>query len=183
MKPVNILNSDQLAITITRLCQQLIENHGDFERTAIVGLQPRGVFLANRIVEVLHELTGVSKIRHGALDITFHRDDFRRKDTPAIPSETQMNFDIEGLNVVLIDDVLYTGRTIRAGLDALLAFGRPNRVELLVLIDRRFSRHLPVQADYRGRTVDAIASERVSVDWKETEGKDQVTLYATKKEL
>lgn len=183
MNPVKILNSDQLAITITRLCQQLIENHGDFERTAIVGLQPRGVFLANRIVKVLHELTGISTIRHGALDITFHRDDFRRKDTPAIPSETQMNFDIEGLNVVLIDDVLYTGRTIRAGLDALLAFGRPNRVELLVLIDRRFSRHLPVQADYRGRTVDAIASERVSVDWKETEGLDQVTLYATKKEL
>lgn len=183
MNPVNILNSDQLAITITRLCQQLIENHGDFEKTAIVGLQPRGVFLANRIVKELRELTGITKIRHGALDITFYRDDFRRKDTPAIASETQMNFNIEGLNVVLIDDVLYTGRTIRAGLDALLAFGRPNRVELLVLIDRRFSRHLPVQADYRGRTVDAIASERVSVDWKETEGIDQVTLYATKKEL
>jgi|SRR5690606_53906 len=183
MNPVNILNSDQLAITITRLCQQLIENHGDFEKTAIVGLQPRGVFLANRIVKELQDLTGVSDIRHGALDITFYRDDFRRKDTPAIASETQMNFEIEGLNVVLIDDVLYTGRTIRAGLDALLAFGRPNRVELLVLIDRRFSRHLPVQADYRGRTVDAISSERVSVDWKETEGKDQVTLYATKKEL
>lgn len=183
MNPVNILNSDQLAITITRLCQQLIENHGDFKETAIVGLQPRGVFLANRIVKELRELTGISKIRHGALDITFYRDDFRRKDTPAIASETQMNFEVEGLNVVLIDDVLYTGRTIRAGLDALLAFGRPNRVELLVLIDRRFSRHLPVQADYRGRTVDAISSERVAVDWKETEGVDQVTLYATKKEL
>ncbi len=183
MNPVKILNSDQLAITITRLCQQLVENHGNFEKTAIIGLQPRGIYLANRIVKELHERTGVSKIRHGVLDITFHRDDFRRKDTPAIPSETQMNFDIEGLNVVLIDDVLYTGRSIRAGLDALLAFGRPNRVELLVLIDRRFSRHLPVQADYRGRTVDAISSERVSVDWKETEGIDQVTLYATKKEL
>lgn len=182
MNRLEILNSDQLAITITRLCQQLIENHGDFEKTAIVGLQPRGIYLANRIVEELKERTGVEKIRHGALDITFYRDDFRRKDTPSIPSETQMNFNIEGLNVVLIDDVLYTGRTIRAGLDALLAFGRPNRVELLVLIDRRFSRHLPVQADYIGRTVDAITSERVSVDWKETEGIDQVTLYANKKE-
>ncbi len=161
----------------------MIENHGDFEKTAIVGLQPRGIYLANRIVKVLKERTGLDSIRHGALDITFYRDDFRRKDTPSIPSETQMNFNIEDLNVVLIDDVLYTGRTIRAGLDALLAFGRPKRVELLVLIDRRFSRHLPVQADYRGRTVDAITSERVSVDWKETEGIDQVTLYATRKEL
>lgn len=183
MNRLEILNSDQLAITITRLCQQLIENHGDFEKTAIVGLQPRGIYLANRIVKELKERTGVDNIRHGALDITFYRDDFRRKDTPSIPSETQMNFNVEDLNVVLIDDVLYTGRTIRAGLDALLAFGRPKRVELLVLIDRRFSRHLPVQADYRGRTVDAITSERVSVDWKETEGIDQVTLYATRKEL
>src|SRR5690554_98804 len=183
MNLVTILDSDQLAITITRLCQQLIENHGDFQKTAIIGLQPRGVYLSDRIVKELEERMGVSNIRHGALDITFHRDDFRRKDTPAIPSETQMDFNIEGLNVVLIDDVLYTGRTIRAGLDALLAFGRPSKVELLVLIDRRFSRHLPVQADYRGRTVDAISSERVSVDWKETEGIDKVTLYATKKEI
>ena len=179
MNPVVIFNSDQLAITITRLCQQLIENHGDFKNTAIIGLQPRGVFLANRIVKELKEKMGVENIRHGSLDITFYRDDFRRKDSPAIPSQTQIDFEIEGWNVVLIDDVLFTGRTIRAGLDAMLAFGRPNKVELLVLIDRRFSRHLPVQADYRGRTVDAIASERVSVKWKETDGMDKVTLYAT----
>jgi len=179
MNPVELLNSTQLSITITRLCHQLIENHGDFANTAIIGLQPRGVYLADRIVKKLEELTGLSNIRHGALDITFHRDDFRRKAVPPIPSETQVDFVIEDLNVVLVDDVLFTGRTIRAGLDALMAFGRPKRVELLVLIDRRFSRHLPVQANYTGRMVDSISSERVTVDWIETEGIDRVTLFST----
>ncbi len=181
MHPVEVLNSTQLSITITRLCHQLIENHGDFSRTAIIGLQPRGIYLANRIVARLDQLTGLSNIRYGTLDITFHRDDFRRKAEPLLANETQIDFEIEDLNVVLIDDVLYTGRSIRAGLDALLAFGRPRRVELLVLIDRRFSRHLPVQPDYVGRTVDSISSERVSVDWVETEGLDRVNLYSTEK--
>lgn len=180
MNSVKLLNSRQVGITITRLCHQLIENHGDFNKSVIIGLQPRGIYLANRVVHELQERTGVKSIRHGMLDITFYRDDFRRKESPAVASETQIDFDIEDQNVILIDDVLYTGRTIRAGLDAMLAFGRPKRVELLVLIDRRFSRDLPVQADYVGRTVDAIASERVSVDWTETEGKDQVTLYPIK---
>ncbi|MCA1753084.1 MAG: bifunctional pyr operon transcriptional regulator/uracil phosphoribosyltransferase PyrR [Cryomorphaceae bacterium] len=179
MKPIQLLNSKQLDITITRLCHQLIENHGDFSATAIIGLQPRGVYLAERIVKRLKEMTGADHIRHGALDITFHRDDFRRKASPPVPGETRMDFEIEDLNVVMIDDVLFTGRTIRAGLDAMLAFGRPKRVELLVLIDRRFSRHLPVQPDYTGRTVDSISTERVAVDWTETEGKDRVTLYST----
>ncbi len=182
MNPVQILDSRLLGITITRLCHELIENHGDFSATAIIGLQPRGVYLADRIVKRLEEITGVKNLRHGALDITFHRDDFRRKSVPPIPSETEINFQIEDLNVVLIDDVLYTGRTIRAGLDAMLAFGRPRKVELLVLIDRRFSRHLPVQPDYTGRSVDSIDSERVMVDWIETEGRDQVILYSTKEE-
>jgi pyrimidine operon attenuation protein/uracil phosphoribosyltransferase len=183
MNPVPLLNSAQLSITITRLCHQLIENHGDFSHTAIIGLQPRGIYLANRIVSRLKEMTEVARIRHGTLDITFHRDDFRRKANPLLPSETQINFEIEDLNVVLIDDVLFTGRTIRAGLDAMLAFGRPKRVELLVLIDRRFSRHLPVQPDYVGRTVDSISSERVAVDWVETEGVDQVNLYSSNDHL
>ncbi len=183
MNPVQILDSRLLGITITRLCHQLIENHGDFSSSAVIGLQPRGVYLADRIVKRLEEITGIKNIRHGALDITFHRDDFRRKAVPPIPSETQIDFEIEDLNVVLVDDVLYTGRTIRAGLDAMLAFGRPRKVELMVLIDRRFSRHLPVQPDYIGRSVDSIASERVMVDWIETEGMDQVILYSTKKNL
>jgi pyrimidine operon attenuation protein/uracil phosphoribosyltransferase len=179
MNPVQILDTRLLDITVTRLCHELIENHGDFSRSAIIGLQPRGVYLANRIVKRIEEITGIATLRHGALDITFHRDDFRRKAVPPIPSETEINFEIEDLKVVLIDDVLYTGRTIRAGLDAMLAFGRPARVELLVLIDRRFSRHLPVQPDYVGRSVDSLNSERVLVNWIETEGTDKVVLYST----
>jgi pyrimidine operon attenuation protein/uracil phosphoribosyltransferase len=182
VNPVELLNSDQLSITITRLCHELVEKHGDFSQSAIVGLQPRGIYLANRIVKRLEEITGVENIRHGDMDITFHRDDFRRKSIPPTPSDTRMDFAVEGLKVVLVDDVLFTGRTIRAGLDALLAFGRPSTVELMVLIDRRFSRHLPVQPNYTGRTVDSIASERVEVEWVETEGADRVTLLSTKSE-
>lgn len=178
MKPVQILDSAQIDITLTRLCHELIENHGDFSSAAIVGLQPRGIYPARRITERLKKMTGAAHIRHGALDITFHRDDFRRKAEPPLPGETRLDFDIEGLNVILVDDVLFTGRTIRAGLDALLAFGRPERVELLAFIDRRFSRHLPLQPDYTGRAVDSISTERVAVDWVETEGIDRVTLYS-----
>jgi pyrimidine operon attenuation protein/uracil phosphoribosyltransferase len=183
MKPAELLNSEQLSITITRLCHQLIENHGDFSKSALIGLQPRGIYLSQRIADKLAEITGLDNIRHGKLDITFHRDDIRRKDQPPVPSATKMNFSIENLNVVLIDDVLFTGRTIRAGLDAMLAFGRPKKVELLNLIDRRFGRELPVQPDYTGSTVDTIDSQRVEVDWVETEGQDRVILYSTNNEV
>ncbi len=113
----------------------------------------------------------------GNLDITFYRDDFRRRERSIIPSATNIDFVIEGKQVVLIDDVLFTGRTIRSGLDALLAFGRPEKVELLALIDRRFNRDLPIQADYVGKSVDTLSSERVSVEWKEIEGEDKVVLF------
>lgn len=113
----------------------------------------------------------------GNLDITFFRDDFRRRERPLIPSITNLDFSIENKKVVLVDDVLYTGRTIRSGLDALMTFGRPSKVELLVLVDRRFRRDLPIQADYVGKAVDTLISERVSVEWKETEGADKVVLF------
>ncbi|MFY9309920.1 MAG: bifunctional pyr operon transcriptional regulator/uracil phosphoribosyltransferase PyrR [Bacteroidia bacterium] len=177
MKPRIILDSKHFEITVTRLCYQLIEVHNDFSQTVIVGLQPRGIFLAKRIQKKLTEilkLPAKKEIMCGSLDITFFRDDFRQKEL--VPSSTEMDFDIENKNVVLIDDVLYTGRTIRAGLDAMLAFGRPKDVELLVLIDRRLSRHLPIQAKYVGKTIDSIASEKVKVEWKESEGADKVTL-------
>lgn len=182
MEPRELLNSEQLSITITRLCHELIENHGDFSNSTLIGLQPRGIYLSKRIVQRLKDITGLDTIQNGSLDITFHRDDFRRREEISIPNETELNFSLEGKNVVLVDDVLYTGRTIRAGLDAMLAFGRPKKVELLVLIDRRFSRQLPVQPDFTGSTVDSISSERVHVDWIETEGEDKVTLYSTKEE-
>jgi pyrimidine operon attenuation protein / uracil phosphoribosyltransferase len=174
-----ILNDEQVQLTLNRLAYQLIEKHNSFEDTVLIGLQPRGVFLLERIKEAIEKIIQ-SKVICGNLDITFYRDDFRRKERPLIPSVTNIDFTIEGKKVVLIDDVLYTGRTIRSGLDALLAFGRPNSVELLVLIDRRFQRDLPIQADYVGKTVDTINSERVSVEWSQVEEKDKVVLFTPK---
>lgn len=174
MKPRILLQDKQFDITILRLCHQLIEVHGDFKNSVIIGLQPRGVLLAKRIQQVLQQILKTKKINCGELDITFFRDDFRKKEL--IPNRTNIDFIIEDKNVVLVDDVLFTGRTIRAGLDAMLAFGRPLDVELLVLVDRRFARHVPIQAKYVGITIDSIEKQNVKVDWKETEGKDKVTL-------
>jgi pyrimidine operon attenuation protein/uracil phosphoribosyltransferase len=142
----------------------------------LIGLQPRGIFLANRIHSQLSGILKGSNISLGNLDITFFRDDFRKHENPLIPSSSTMDFIIENKKVVLIDDVLFTGRTIRAGLDAMLAFGRPSRVELMVLVDRRYSRDLPIQPDYVGIVVDTISSEKVKVLWKQTEGEDKVIL-------
>ncbi len=172
-----LLNQQNFEITLTRLCHQLIETHNTFENTVIIGLQPRGVFLSKRIHKQLVKLTTNTTILCGDLDITFYRDDFRQKEL--IPNQTNIPFIIENKNVILVDDVLFTGRTIRAGLDALLAFGRPKQVELLVLIDRRFSRHLPIQPNYVGKTIDSIETQNVKVEWKETDGQDKVTLLNT----
>lgn len=160
-----ILDSDLLDITLNRLCQQLIENHNQFEETVIIGLQPRGIYLADLIYQKLKPIAQ-TEIPLGFLDTTFHRDDFRRRDTPAKASETRIPFVIEGKKVVLIDDVLFTGRTVRAALDAMIAFGRPSKVELLVLVDRKHNRDLPIAANYVGKYVNTIASQRVLVELK-----------------
>jgi pyrimidine operon attenuation protein / uracil phosphoribosyltransferase len=158
-----ILDSDLLNITVSRLCQELIENHKDFTNTVIVGMQPRGIYLAEHIHRNLSKI-----LKHpvplGYLDATFHRDDFRRREIPVKASENRIPFIIEGKHVVLVDDVLFTGRTIRAALDAMIAFGRPAKVELLVLIDRKYNRELPVAADYVGKYVNTLASQRVLVE-------------------
>ncbi|MFN5418143.1 MAG: bifunctional pyr operon transcriptional regulator/uracil phosphoribosyltransferase PyrR [Flavobacteriia bacterium] len=172
-----ILNSKQFELTINRLCYQLIENHSNFENSVLIGLQPRGIHVLNRLKSQLESILN-HKITCGNLDITFYRDDFRRREKPIIPSVTNIDFVIENKKVILIDDVLFTGRTIRSGIDALMAFGRPEKVELLTLIDRRFNRHLPIQADYVGKTIDTLSTERVNVEWKEIEGLDQVVLYS-----
>ena len=171
-----LLNSRHFEITIQRLCYQLVESHDNFSNTVIIGLQPRGIVLARRVQKILQEISGVKPIHCGSLDVTFYRDDFRRRDELIIPKTTQMEFIVEDKNVILTDDVLYTGRTIRAGMDALMAFGRPRKIELVVLIDRRYSRHVPIEPDYVGKIVDTIASEKVIVEWKETEGEDRVML-------
>lgn len=162
-----ILDSDLLDITLSRLCQQLIENHQDFAETVIIGLQPRGVLLAEIIHQKLEKILKKT-IPLGLLDTTFHRDDYRRREIPVKATETRIPFVIEAKKVVLVDDVLFTGRTVRAAMDAMIAFGRPAKVELLVLIDRKYNRDLPIAPDYTGKIVNTLASQKVLV---ELEGK------------
>jgi pyrimidine operon attenuation protein/uracil phosphoribosyltransferase len=165
-----ILTGNQVSVTIKRLAHQILENNNELTETVIIGLQPRGVFLSDRIVEEIKKQVS-GDISYGKLDITFYRDDIRKELHKA--NHTDIPFSIEGKKVVLIDDVLYTGRTIRAAMDALLAFGRPAKVELCVLIDRRFSRQLPIQPDYVGKSIDSIISQKVKVEWDKME----VVLY------
>lgn len=169
-----ILSEQQLSITIRRLAQQILENHLNIGDSVFLGIQPRGIFVSDRLVSEIRQEVGSQPIRYGKLDITFYRDDIRQ--ALHVPNQTDIPFSLENKNVVLIDDVLYTGRTIRAGLDALLSFGRPSKVELCVLIDRRLSRELPIQPDYVGRAIDSIISQKVKVYWKERDGRDEVVL-------
>ena len=171
-----LLNQKEVNIILHRLACQLIENHNDFSETVLIGIQPRGKFLAERITNMLRDNYNKKDIKLGHLDITFFRDDFRRSDKPLEANTTDINFIVEGKNVVFIDDVLYTGRSVRAALTAIQSFGRPIGIELLALIDRRFSRHLPIQPDYSGRQVDAINEEKVKVNWAEFDGEDSVYL-------
>ncbi len=175
-----LLNSSEIHIILHRLACQLIENHSDFSNTVLVGLQPRGVFLSNRLSKLLKEHYNIKNVKSGDLDITFYRDDFRRRDEPLEANKTDINFIIEDKNVVFIDDVLYSGRSIRAALSAIQSFGRPKKIELLVLIDRRFSRHLPIQPNYKGRQIDVINNEKVIVKWTENDNEDAI--YLIKKE-
>lgn len=176
MAKKTLLNEKEIHIILNRLACQLIENHEDFSNTILIGMQPRGIYLANRLVKILKEDYQVENIKLGKLDITFYRDDFRRREDPLRASTTDINFIVDNKNVVFIDDVLFSGRSIRAALTAVQAFGRPRNIELLVLIDRRFSRHLPIQPDYKGRQVDVIKDEQVKVEWKENQQKDKVVI-------
>lgn len=176
MNQKTLLNEQELAITLQRLACQLIERHDDFKNTVLIGIQPRGVYLAERLKTILQEDYGIQGLLLGYLDITFFRDDFRRTSQPIEANKTNIDFVVEDKDVVFIDDVLYTGRSIRSALSAIQSFGRPNNIELLTLIDRRFSRHLPIQPDYLGRQVDAINKEKVKVSWKQRDGQDAVYL-------
>jgi pyrimidine operon attenuation protein/uracil phosphoribosyltransferase len=171
-----LLTAKEVNIILHRLACQLIENHLDFSNTILIGIQPRGTFLANRLANVLREEYQIKDLKLGFLDITFFRDDFRRGEKPLEANRTEINFIVEDKKIVFIDDVLYTGRSIRSALTAIQSFGRPAEIELLTLIDRRFSRHLPIQPDYRGRQVDAINNEKVVVHWQENDGEDAVYL-------
>lgn len=176
MQTKSILTTQQVDLTIKRLAHQILENHLELKDTAIIGLQPRGIFVSNRIVHELGKIISPEKILYGKMDITFYRDDIRSN--LHIANETSIHFNIENKSVVLIDDVLWTGRTIRAALDALLDFGRPSKVELCVLIDRRFQRQLPIQATYTGRAIDTYHQQKVKVCWEENDAKDEVLLIS-----
>ena len=166
-----LLSAQQLHLTIKRLAHQLIENQDDLENVVFIGIQPRGVIVGNKIIEIISQLSEGKNINYGILDITFYRDDIR--DELHLPKETTITQSIEGKKVILIDDVLYTGRTIRAALDALQDFGRPKKVELCVLVNRRFNRELPIQPDYCGIAIDTTTSQKVKVDWE----REEVILY------
>lgn len=180
MQKRTLLDGKKFQITIKRLCHQLIENHTDFSNTVLIGIQPRGSYFADRIHQELSAILKTKSIKKGNLDITFFRDDFRRKDGLVTASSNTIDFIIEGAKVILIDDVLWTGRTIRSAMDALLAYGRPEKVELMVLIDRRFSRHLPIEPNYIGKQVDSLDSQKVIVSWEEQDGVDKVILLSDK---
>ncbi|MAO46838.1 MAG: bifunctional pyr operon transcriptional regulator/uracil phosphoribosyltransferase [Crocinitomicaceae bacterium] len=176
-----LINEEQFALILDRLAHQLLEHH-DFSETDLVGLQPRGTRVAERLAKRLSQLLDGKEVRCGALDVTFHRDDLRRREKPIAPQENIMEFLVEGRKVILVDDVLFTGRTIRAGLDALLSYGRPNKVELAVLVDRRFTRELPIEPTYIGTQIDSISDQHVVVEWAEENSSDRVILFNSKPE-
>lgn len=166
-----ILDKQQLHLTILRLAHQLLENHLNLKDVVFIGIQPRGVKVGKKMMESIQQLCPGEKLQYGILDITFYRDDVR--DELHVANKTDIPFSIEGKKVILIDDVLYTGRTIRAALDAIQDFGRPQKVELCVLVDRRFNRELPIQPDYCGKAIDSIISQKVKVEWD----REEVVLY------
>jgi len=173
-----LINPLQFRLTLDRLAHQLVEAHGEFADSALIGIQPRGIHVAQRLQNRIADILGGQRPRCGDLDITFFRDDFRRHDQPLRAAATNLEFSVEGLNIILVDDVLFTGRTIRAAMDALLAHGRPATMELAVLVDRRFRRELPIEPQYVGRKVDSLDSQRGKVIGAEEDGtgEDRVQL-------
>ncbi len=178
IEPRILLNHKRIDLIIRRFALQLAENHGNMENCALLGMQPRGIELSQRLFKKINELYPGNKLKYGELDNSFFRDDIGRGDL-IMPKPNHIDFSTEGLNIILVDDVLYTGRSVRAGMDALMDFGRPDAVELMVLIDRRYQRELPIAADYTGEVVDSRSTgEHVKVDW--TEGDNKVWLLSKK---
>ena len=160
-----LLDSKKIDIILKRLVCQLVENHKDFKNTVLIGLQPRGVFLIKRILDVLNIDFPHLKINNGILDYTFFRDDFRRTSKTISANKTYINFTIENKKIVLIDDVLFTGRSIKSAMASIDSYGRPKSIELLVLVDRRYKREIPIEANYFGVKIDTFKGDRVNVIW------------------
>jgi pyrimidine operon attenuation protein/uracil phosphoribosyltransferase len=174
MSRKKILDNLKIDIILQRLALEMVENHQTFENTVILGLQPRGIILAKRLWTKLKTITKNESILFGQLDSTFYRDDFRRGDKPLLPNAMQLDFIVENKAVILVDDVLYTGRSVRSALNSLNDFGRPSKTELLVLIDRRYKRELPIEPNYVGEEVDTRANDKVEVNWSNNSDEDEV---------
>ena len=179
-----LLDAEAISRTLSRVAHEIIERNDDLEAVALVGIQTRGVPLAQRLRQLIAERAGV-ELSLGRLDVTFHRDDVHvragrapRRAQPLV-RDTKLDFDLEGMTVVLVDDVLYTGRTIRAAIDALFEFGRPQRVQLAVLADRGH-RELPIRPDYVGKNLPTGLNERIQVELVEVDEVDRVLLIPAK---
>lgn len=168
-----VMDADGIERSLTRIAHQVLEKNKGADNIAVVGIVTRGDLLASRLAAKIEEIEGV-RVPLGRLDISFYRDDFATYLSPEV-LDTDILFDIDGLDIVLVDDVLYTGRTIRAALDALMDIGRPRTVQLAVLIDRGH-RELPIRADYVGKNVPSAADENVRVFLEETDGRSQVEI-------
>jgi pyrimidine operon attenuation protein/uracil phosphoribosyltransferase len=170
------MDGDRLSRSLTRIAHEIVERNRGIEDLALVGIRERGVPIARRIAKRLHEITG-SDVPTGALDITLYRDDLMRQAVGPQPlvRSTDIPFDLDDRVILLVDDVLYTGRTIRAALDALIDFGRPKAIQLVVLVDRGH-RELPIKADYVGKNVPTSRRESVQVRLEEVDGHDEVVI-------
>jgi pyrimidine operon attenuation protein/uracil phosphoribosyltransferase len=169
-----VLSEGDMERILRRIAVEIVERNKGLEDVVLLGIQRRGVYLAGRLRSILKETEGV-KVPAGELDITLYRDDITTLQEQPIVHSTSIPVDIAGKKLVLVDDVLYTGRTIRAALDALMDLGRPDRVQLVILVDRGH-RELPIQADYIGRTVPTSKAETVEVRVRELDGEDKVVI-------
>lgn len=166
------LSADDINRVLTRMAYEMMEIHKGIKNLALVGIQTRGVYLAKRLRAKIKEIEGESPLI-GELDINLYRDDWTQIGHSPVVKPTEINFFVEGRKIVLVDDVLYTGRTVRAAMDALMDFGRPGKIELAVLIDRGH-RELPIDANYVGRFIDTLQTETVNVMLTEHDGEDRV---------
>lgn len=177
-----IINKQRFLLTVDRLCYELIENHGNFEDTCLIGIQDRGALLSDFLMERLKKLNKKMVPRYGKLDITFYRDDYRHREKPLKASSTLIDFIVEDQKVILVDDVLYSGRTVHAAMTAIQDFGRASSIEFLCLVDRRFNRHFPIKSDYTGIIVDTMDESYVRVEWEHIHGQSQILLLSDKNE-
>jgi pyrimidine operon attenuation protein/uracil phosphoribosyltransferase len=175
-----LLDAEALGRTLSRIAHEIIERNDDLGRLALVGIHTRGVPLAERLAALIEERTG-DEVALGAVDITFHRDDTTPGEIHPVVNATALDFDLAGATVVLVDDVLYTGRTIRAAIETLFERGRPARVQLAVLVDRGH-RELPIRPDYVGKNLPTARSERIQVELEEIDGADRILLVGTPEE-